>query len=112
MVAVVFIKGVKMMTKETVLTEELIDQLADKYLWGHDHFLGVIEGTEEFARAIEQAVLQSPEIQALKRDAERLDWLADVNNTICTVLLPRDIVERNLGSLRDGIDDAMEQQHD
>ena len=62
-----------------------------------------------FARAIEQAVLQSGQVQALKRDKERLDWLADVNNTICTVLLPRDIVYRNLHSLRDAIDDAMEQ---
>lgn len=28
-----------------------------------------------FARAIEQAVLNSPEVQAWKRDSERLDWL-------------------------------------
>lgn len=41
------------------------------------------------------------------KDKERLDWLADVNNNIGNVLLPRDIVERNLGSLRDGIDEAM-----
>ena len=43
----------------------------------------------------------------LRKDKERLDWLADVNNNIGNVLLPRDIVERNLGSLRDGIDEAM-----
>lgn len=43
----------------------------------------------------------------LKKDKERIDWLADVNNTIGNVLLPTDIVERNLGSLRDGIDEAM-----
>ena len=97
------------MTNETILTEELIDQLADKYLWGHDQFLGVIEGTEEFARAIEQAVLQSPEVQALKRDKERLDWLAVVDNRIGNVQLPKACVERNLHSLRDAIDDAMEQ---
>ena len=41
------------------------------------------------------------------KDKARLDWLADVNNNIGNVLLPRDIVERNLGSLRDGIDEAM-----
>lgn len=45
--------------------------------------------------------------KALLRDKARLDWLADVNNNIGNVLLPRDIVERNLGSLRDGIDEAM-----
>ena len=43
----------------------------------------------------------------LLKDKARLDWLADVNNSIGNVLLPTDIVERNLGSLRDGIDEAM-----
>lgn len=43
----------------------------------------------------------------LLKDRARLDWLADVDNNIGNVLLPRDIVERNLGSLRDGIDEAM-----
>ncbi|HUH57473.1 MAG TPA: hypothetical protein VL020_03035 [Pseudomonadales bacterium] len=43
----------------------------------------------------------------LLKDKARLDWLADVDNTIGNVQLPRDIVERNLGSLRDGIDEAM-----
>ena len=47
------------------------------------------------------------ELQELLKDRARLDWLADVNNNIGSVLLPRDIVERNLGSLRDGIDEAM-----
>ena len=47
------------------------------------------------------------ELQELLKDRARLDWLADVNNAIGNVLLPRDIVERNLGSLRDGIDEAM-----
>ena len=43
----------------------------------------------------------------LRKDKERLDWLADVNNDIGNVQLPRDIVERNLHSMRDAIDDAM-----
>ena len=47
------------------------------------------------------------EMQELLKDKARLDWLADVNNSIGNVLLPRDIVERNLSSLRDGIDEAM-----
>lgn len=41
------------------------------------------------------------------KDKARLDWLADVNNTIGNVQLPRDIVERNLYSMRDAIDEAM-----
>jgi len=53
------------MTTETVLT--------------NDEIMSEWEGTDNalsFARAIEQAVLQSPEIQALREDAERIRALA------------------------------------
>ena len=43
----------------------------------------------------------------LLKDRARLDWLADVDNKIGGVTLPRDIVERNLHSMRDAIDEAM-----
>ena len=43
----------------------------------------------------------------LLKDKARLDWLADVNNKIGGVTLPRDIVERNLHSMRAAIDEAM-----
>ena len=43
----------------------------------------------------------------LRKDRARLDWLADVNNSIGSVLLPTDIVERNLHSMRAAIDEAM-----
>ncbi len=60
--------------------------------------------------SIEQAVLQSPEVRAWKRDAERLDWLADPNNSIGNVQLPTECVTENLHSLRAAIDAAMEKQ--
>ncbi len=47
------------------------------------------------------------ELLELEKDKARLDWLADVNNNIGNVLLPTDIVERNLSSLRDAIDEAI-----
>ena len=47
------------------------------------------------------------ELAELLKDKARLDWLADVNNSIGNVLLPTDIVERNLHSMRDAIDEAM-----
>lgn len=47
------------------------------------------------------------ELNDLRKDKLRLDWLADINNKIGNVSLPRAIVERNLSSLRDGIDEAM-----
>ncbi|MFA7174786.1 MAG: hypothetical protein WC340_15530 [Kiritimatiellia bacterium] len=48
------------------------------------------EGTDNglsFARAIEQAVLQSAEIQSLRKDAERYHWLRNRASTegICVV---------------------------
>ena len=69
------------MTTATFLTDEIISELAAKHLWAHAQFVGAgevhYEGEIEFARAIEQAVLQSPEMQALRKDAERYRWLRD-----------------------------------
>lgn len=47
------------------------------------------------------------DMKELLKDKARLDWLADVNQTVGSVLLPTDIVERNLSSLRDALDEAM-----
>lgn len=60
--------------------------------------------------ALEQAVLQSPELLALRQDKERLDWLADPENSIGNVQLPIDCVKNNLHSLRGAIDEAMEKK--
>ena len=69
------------MTTETILTPAQIEELSAKHLWAHAQFVGAgdvhIEGDEAFARAIEQAVLQSPEIQALRKDARRYGFAAD-----------------------------------
>ena len=46
----------------TVLTDDAIHAIG----MNHD-----VDGPYSFARAIEQAVLQSPEVQAWKKDAER-----------------------------------------
>lgn len=43
----------------------------------------------------------------LLKDKARLDWLADANNTVGGVILPRYIVERNLHDMRAAIDEAM-----
>jgi urocanate hydratase len=48
-------------------------------------------------------------IEQLQKDKERLDWLADVDNTIANVMLPTKIVQENIaGGLRGMIDAAME----
>lgn len=46
------------------------------------------------------------ENKALRADADRIDWLADVNNTVGSVVLPRHVVEQNISSLRQAIDAA------
>lgn len=71
----------------------------------------MLEGVaSECIKNLEQLVLESPELQALRKDKERLDWLAHVDNRIGNVQLPTVCVERNPHSLRDAIDDAMEQK--
>ena len=99
------------MTTEKILTNEEIITIGQR--------VRAIESGENgyilplaFARAIEQAVLQSPEVRVLQRDSERLDWLADPENSIGSVHLPTVCVERNPRSMRDAIDAAMEQKND
>ena len=40
-------------------------------------------------------------------DTVRLDWLADKNNNMGSVLLPRECVEKHIDNMRDAIDAAM-----
>lgn len=56
----------------------------------------------DFANAIEQAA--KAQAQA---DTKRIDFLADKSQSVANVMLPTEIVERNLSSLRDAIDQAM-----
>lgn len=66
------------MTTETTLTEEIISDLAAEHLSAHAQFVGAgevhYEGEIEFARAIEQAVLQSDQVQQWKLDATRWQY--------------------------------------
>ena len=41
------------------------------------------------------------------KDSERIDFLADTSQNVANVMLPTKIVERNISSLRDAIDEAM-----
>ena len=70
-------------------------------------------GTESYERnqcvlALESLMARievlSVQNAALRADADRIDWLADVNNTVGSVVLPREIVEANMSSLRQAID--------
>lgn len=104
------------MTDETILTPEQVDSLLEGVLRASGSSLSnytMRMGVEQMRgaiRAIEQAVLQSSEVQAWRRDAERLDWLSDPENNIGNVQLPIDCVKNNLHSLRGAIDEAMEKK--
>lgn len=98
------------MTTETVLTDARIMEMAEDGV-----FLGNVK---EITRAIEQAVLQSPEIQALRKDAERLDWMANVahcadwveDEPTKRVIRADDGAEFQGDTWRAAIDAAMEKQ--
>lgn len=62
------------MTTETILADEQINEAWSNNLTGM--FMSG-DQMRKFARAIEQAVLQSPEIEALRKDAARLQYLID-----------------------------------
>lgn len=93
------------MTIETVLTEKEV--IAMK------HSLGVIAPDEFFnkiARAIEQAVLQSPDVQRLRRIAQALDYKIEAYErygAICEFEGEPMIHASNLEEMRDA---AMEKQ--
>ena len=63
----------------------------------------VVKALESLMARIEVLRVQNA---ALRADADRIDWLADVNNTVGSVVLPRHIVEQNISSLRQAIDAA------
>jgi hypothetical protein len=41
-------------------------------------------------------------------DTQRIDFLADKDQAICNVTMPGEVVERNISSLRDAIDECIE----
>ena len=47
------------------------------------------------------------QLDKAQKDSERIDFLADKNQFVANVIMPIEIVERNLSSLRDAIDEAM-----
>ena len=63
--------------------------------------IGRIERMKGYINLIEA------ELEELRKDKARLDWLADPSNMIGNVTLPTECVQRNPCSLRAAIDDAM-----
>lgn len=63
----------------TILTDDQIENEFIEHGWS---FGGKADMYVEVARAVEQAVLQSPEVQAWRKDAERYRWWCDTGNDI------------------------------
>lgn len=88
------------MTTETILTLEQIHHLWDTRVMEPTEAYPLVASDKIiFARAIEQAVLQSPEIQELRRDAELYRTLRKMrwnDSPLCVVRNPKESVR--LGS--------------
>lgn len=101
------------MTTETILTNDQIEDIILGVAWPNAE---IMEFAELVSRAIEQAVLQSPEVQALRKDAERYRWLRDpCSGAEHAIFYSRGDYGKGLmsGAMLDAaIDAAMEQQHD
>src|SRR5690606_1322981 len=97
------------MSTETVLTGDKISDLGEQLMYADGWSLS-------FARAIEKAVLQSPEIQELRKDARRLDFIesegaADVYQSEDADWIVDTGGQFGIGGdLREAIDAAMEKQ--
>jgi len=57
----------------------------------------------------QEIISRDEQIKSMQPDVKRLNFLADPSQFIANVQLPTDIVERNLDSLRNAIDEAMKQ---
>lgn len=96
------------MTKETALTDADIKAAHDSLNYTYTY--------PEFAPTIEQAVLQSPEVQALRKDKERLDFIEEQYGAdiVCFESGEWEISSNDIigfgSDLRDTIDSAMERQ--
>lgn len=58
-------------------------------------------------RPIKELILTEKELAELQKDKQRLDWLSDTSQNVGNVLLPKEIVLKNVHSLRHAIDDTM-----
>jgi hypothetical protein len=57
---------------------------------------------------IDYLVSENSILKLSLEDGKRIDWLSDKGQSIGNVMLPTGCIERNISSLRDAIDDAME----
>lgn len=90
------------MTNKQILTDNLIVETWDEI---HKHLAHEVFRMShyDFAREIEQAVLQSPEIQTLRNDAERYRYLKKGNHWIVAATQTGFHVDgRDLDDLIDG----------
>lgn len=78
------------------------------YPYGTPAYRTVGAVIQEYAHAATKAVLQSPEIQALRKDAERYRWLRDGGNDDIGVVMGFDCVDIGstgvAGTYREGLE--------
>lgn len=109
------------MTTETILTPAQVDSLLDGVLRASGSRLGnytyqkTLDDLRSSIRAIEQAVLQSPQMQAQQEDSDRYHALRQMNwfdSPLCVVVNPQKYLKLgafcpSVGELDAAIDDAI-----
>ena len=93
------------MTTETKLTDEQVRDIIEDIAWPNEE---IFKFAVKVARAIEQAMLQSTEIQELRKDAERYRYIRKGNQWIVAATQTGWHVDG--GELDDLIDSELEGQ--
>lgn len=106
--------GIKKLLRERVPMLIEVIRMKDAEHEGDEHNSAVkalrrlVKSWDEKTQDAKEVFVPAGELEALRKDKARLDWLADRDNSIGTVVLPSECVERNVHSMRDAIDDAMQ----
>lgn len=90
------------------MTTPLVQSITDEMVAELEFDLEIAETTYAMEASVSRYTLAAllAELKELVSDRERLDWLADPDNTIGNVQLPLKCVTANVHSLRDAIDAA------
>lgn len=96
------------------ITDELVAELETSVccVWPESNsavttLRALLSERAEMQQQLRAAMISVDNCELFRKDAERMDWLADPDNTIGNVQLPTDCVLQNVHSLRAAIDAAM-----
>ncbi len=90
----------------TEIVERMFDELAKAQAVPEGFEIGRLQ--DRIVELLDERQELYAQLDRTEEDSKRINFLADKNQWIANVQLPREIVERNLSSLRNAIDRAMD----